>query len=156
MNETAYDTGLVIRGKHYLVIEPPESSALYHRPAAQHIFMSPLTTYALVNLSYSDYSNTYRQTWSAVTNQSLPYNIHLLTFDQLISNVYLVRVEHYFEMNEDDTYSKPVQMDLQLLFNMLGKISDVVELGLLGNIPLNEMTRLAMEYKLRMNHLIGN
>jgi hypothetical protein len=132
----------VIRGKHFLVVEPPESSALYHRPAAQHLFMSPLSTYALVNASYANYSSSYRQTWSAVEGESLPYNIHLLTFDQWSSKVYCVRVEHYFQINEDDTYSKPVEIDLQMLFKVLGKISDVVELGLAANIPLNEMTRL--------------
>ncbi len=142
LNETAYGAGLTIRGKHFLILEPPESSALYHRPAAQHLFMSPLSTYALVNVSYTNYASNYRQTWSAIENELLPYNVHLLTFDQWSSKVYLVRVEHYFQINEDDTYSKPVEIDLQILFKALGKISDVVQLGLAANIPLNEMTRL--------------
>jgi len=144
MNETAYGTGLVIRGKHFLIVESPESSALYHRPAAQRLFMSPLITYALPNVSYTDYSNNYRQTWSALT-QPLPYNVHLLTFDQLSSKVFLVRIEHYFELNEDATYSKPVDVDLQILFNILGKINDLVELALGGNFPLSEMNRLVWQ-----------
>ena len=105
LNETAYDKGLVIRGRHFLLVEPPESSALYHRPAAQNIFMNPLSTYALPNISYANYSNNYRQTWSAL-NESLPYNVHLLTFDQHALKVFLVRVEHYFELNEDSTVFK--------------------------------------------------
>jgi lysosomal alpha-mannosidase len=141
MNETAYGTGLVIRGQHFLVLEPPEYSALYHRPAAQHIFLSPLGVYALPNVSYADYSANYRQTWSAVS-EALPLNVHLLTFDQLTSKTYLVRIEHYFELNEDESYSKPVQFDLQSLFNALGKVSDSVELTLAGNLPLSEMNRL--------------
>jgi len=141
INETAYGTGLVIRGQHFLVFEPPEYSALYHRPAAQHLYIRPINSYALTNLSYGDYSNNYRQTWSAL-NDSLPYNVHLLTFDQLDSKVYLVRIEHYFELNEDETFSKPVQFDLQILFNKLGQISDSLELILTANLPLNEMNRL--------------
>ena len=82
INETAYGKSLVIRGEHFLIIEPLESSALYHRSIAQHLFMSPISTYALPNISYINYSNSYRQTWSALT-EPLPFNIHLLTLNQL-------------------------------------------------------------------------
>ncbi|CAF3610103.1 unnamed protein product [Rotaria sp. Silwood1] len=141
INETAYGKGLVVCGKHYLLLETPESRASYHRSTAQRLFMSPIGTYALPKVPYANYSNSYRQTWSALT-EPLPYNIHLLTLDQLSSKVYLIRIEHYFELNEDTTFSKEVQVDLQILFNRLGKIIDFVELTLGGNLPLNEMKRL--------------
>jgi lysosomal alpha-mannosidase len=141
MNETAYGTGLVIRGKHLLIVELPEFSALYHRIAARNIFMNPINTYALPKISYANYSNTYRQTWSALT-ESLPYNVHLLTFDQWTSKVFLIRIEHYFELYEDENFSKPVEIDLQILFNRFGEIVDLVELTLTGNLPLNQMKRL--------------
>jgi hypothetical protein len=141
INETAYGKGLVIRGKHFLIVEPPEKSAFYHRPAAQNLYMSPINTYALPKLPYANYSTNYRQTWSALTD-TLPSNVHLLTFDQWLSKVFLIRIEHYFELNEDPIHSKPVQIDLQGLFNTLGKIKDFVELTLGGNLPLNQMKRL--------------
>jgi lysosomal alpha-mannosidase len=141
INENAYGTGLVIRGRHFLILESPETSALYHRSTAQRVYLAPVHTYALPNVSYADYSNNYRQTWSALS-ESLPYNVHLLTIDQWTSKVYLVRIEHYFELNEDATYSKPVQVDLQILFNSLGKINDTVELILTGNLPLDQLNRL--------------
>ncbi len=141
INENAYGTGLVIRGRHYLILESPETSALYHRPTAQQVYLAPLHTYALPNVSYADYSNNYRQTWSALS-ESLPYNVHLLTIDQWTSKVFLVRIEHYFELNEDETYSKPVQVDLQILLNTLGKINDTVELTLTANLPLSQLNRL--------------
>lgn len=141
INETAYGTGLVVRGQHFLIFETPSSSALYHRPIAQNFHLRPLHTYALVNTSYPDYANTYVQSWSAL-NQSLPFNVHLLTFDQLSQNTFLVRIEHYFERNEDTTYSQPVQFDLQILFGNVGKINDIVELTLAANLPLSEMKRL--------------
>jgi lysosomal alpha-mannosidase len=75
-------------------------------------------------------------------SEQLPSNVHLLTFDQWTSKIYLVRVEHYFELNEDATFSKPVQFDLQILFNSLGNISDSVELILTANLPLNQLNRL--------------
>ncbi|CAF3855565.1 unnamed protein product [Rotaria magnacalcarata] len=141
MNETAYGKGLVICGKHFLIIEPPENSALYHRRTAQQLYMSPISTYALPTVSYTDYSNNFRQTWSALTEE-MPYNVHLLTLDQLTVKVFLIRIEHYFELHEDDTFSKPVQVDLQFFFDSLGKIMDLTELTLSANLPLNDMNRL--------------
>jgi lysosomal alpha-mannosidase len=141
LNETAYGEGLVVRGKHFLIIESPASSAVYHRVGSQRLYMHPLATYALPQSSYVDYSAAYRQTWSALTSD-LPLNVHLLTFDQLDAKQYLIRLEHYFESNEDDTYSQQVTIDLRSLFKTQGDISDLVELTLAGNLPLNELNRL--------------
>ena len=141
LNETAYGQGLVIRGRHVLVVEPPASSALVHRVGAQQLYMHPLATYSLVQQTYTDYSASYYLTWSALTD-ALPLNVHLLTLDQLGAKNYLVRVEHYFELNEDDTYSHPVTFDLQSIFKSIGSISNTVELTLAANLPLSELQRL--------------
>jgi lysosomal alpha-mannosidase len=141
LNETAYGEGLVVRGKHYLIVESPSSSALSHRVVSQQLYMHPLATYSLPQLSYVDYSSTYRQTWSALTSD-LPLNVHLLTFDQLNTKEYLIRVEHYFELNEDETYSNPVTFDLQKIFQTQGVITGIVEMTLGGNLPINDMNRL--------------
>ena len=103
--------------------------------------MHPLATYSLTQQTYADYSAAYRQTWSALTD-TLPLNVHLLTLDQLGPKDYLVRVEHYFELNEDDTYSHPVTFDLQSIFKSIGTISNTVELTLGANLPLADLQRL--------------
>lgn len=141
LNETAYGQGLVVRGRHSLILEPPATSAHIHRVNAQRIYMHTLSTYAIPQLSYIDYSNQYRQTWSALTN-IMPVNVHLLTFDQLQSKQYLLRVEHFFELNEDTVYSQPVTFDLQPLFDSLGTIKDLLELTLSANFPLADLHRL--------------
>ncbi|CAF3547776.1 unnamed protein product [Rotaria sp. Silwood1] len=141
LNETAFDNGLVVRGKHFLIIESPTSSAFYHRIGSQHLYMHPLATYALPSLSYVNYSTIYHQTWTALKND-LPLNIHLLTFDQLDIKKYLIRIEHYFELNEDNIYSNSVIFDLQKIFQRQGIINDIIELTLAGNLPLNNMKRL--------------
>lgn len=143
MNETAYGTGLVVRGKHYLILDYPKASALSHRVASQQLFMHPLATYALPHLSYADYIANYRQTWSALVDD-LPLNVHLLTFDQLDVKQYLIRVENYFEINDnDEIYSEPVIVDLQKIFDNFGLISDIEELTLAANLPLTSLQRLA-------------
>lgn len=141
LNETAYGKGLVVRGRHILILEPPAMSARYHRTACQHIYMHPLATYAVTPQSYAEYSAAYRQTWSALTDQ-LPLNVHLLTLDQSGPKDYLVRVEHYFELFEDYTYSQPVTLDLQSIFQSIGKIDNVVELTLGANFELEKLHRL--------------
>ena len=141
LNETAYGQGLVVRGRHLIIIDTPKDSASIHRPNAQQLYMQPISTFAVTNLSYNNYSANYRQTWSALVD-TMPRNLHLLTLDQLGPKEYLVRVEHYFELNEDVIYSQPIQIDLQKLFTSLGKISDVKELTLTANLLFSDMKRL--------------
>ncbi|UJR26764.1 hypothetical protein I4U23_008079 [Adineta vaga] len=141
LNESAFGQGLVVRGKHFLIVEPPASSAAYHRIGSQRLFMHPLATYALVQQPYASYSASYRQTWSALTD-TLPMNVHLLTLDQLGPKEYLVRVEQYFELNEDETYSHPVTFDLQSIIKSLGTINNLVEMTLAGNLALSDLHRL--------------
>lgn len=141
LNETAFGVGLVVRGRQALILQKPETSARHHRVASQRAYMHPLATYALTQLSYNDYSTAYHQTWSAVLDQ-LPLNVHLLTLDQTDANNYLVRIEHYFELNEDDTYSQPVTVNLQSIFQSIGTISNAVELALGANIELAAVQRL--------------
>ncbi|CAF4301768.1 unnamed protein product [Rotaria sp. Silwood2] len=142
LNGTAYGKGLVVFGKHILLVEQPEDSARLYRVGAQQLFMHPLATYSLPNTPpYANYSNIYRQSWLALSD-TIPLNVHLLTFDQLASKQYLVRVEHYFELNEDDMYSQPVTMDLQALFTSIGTIADMTELVLNANLPLSQLHRL--------------
>jgi len=140
-NETAYGQGLVVRGRHILLVEPPALSARYHRVGAQHLYMHPLATYAVTQQTYAEYSAAYCQTWSALTDQ-LPLNVHLLTLDQTGPKDYLVRVEHYFELSEDDTYSQPVTLDLQSIFHSIGTINSTVEMTLTANFELEKLQRL--------------
>jgi lysosomal alpha-mannosidase len=141
LNETAFGEGLVVRGRHFLIVEPPTSSALYHRVGSQHLYMHSLATFALPQLSYANYFADYRQTWSALTD-TLPLNVHLLTLDQLGPKSFLVRVENYFELFEDDIYSQPITIDLQSIFKSIGTINNTVELTLGANLPLANLQRL--------------
>jgi lysosomal alpha-mannosidase len=141
LNETAFGKGLVVRGKHVVIVETPSDSAILHRVNAQQLYMHPIATFALTNVSYNTYSARYHQTWSALAD-TMPLNIHLLTFEQLETDQYLIRIEHFFEQNEDATFSKSVQVDLQKLLNSQGKIIDLVELTLSANLPLTDMKRL--------------
>lgn len=147
LNETAFGKGLVVTGRHVLFLEKPSESAKLHRTTAQQMFMHPLATYAIPNdIPYANFTNMYRTTWSTLST-TMPMNIHLLTFEQLDLKIYLVRVEHYFELNEDNLYSRPVTVDLQTIFNEIGTISEILELVLNANMPLSQMHRLEWTVK---------
>jgi lysosomal alpha-mannosidase len=141
LNETAFGQGLVVRGRHQIIVETPNKSAFYHRIAAQQFYMQPFPIYSLTEKTYSEYSSAYRQTWSALS-KDLPLNVHLLTLDQLTEKNFLIRLEHYFELNEDKTYSRPVSVDLLSIFQSLGTINYLEELTLAANLPLNNLQRL--------------
>ena len=141
LNESAHVQDLAICGQHLLVVQPPASSALAHHITAQQFYIIPLDTYSLTQLTYADYSAVYHQTWSAITDP-LPLNVHLLTLDQLSAKNYLIRLEHYFELNDDDTYSKAVTIDLQSIFQSVGDISNAVELTFAANLALTDLQRL--------------
>lgn len=141
LNETAFGQGLVVRGRHLLIAERPEASALLHRVGSQRLYMPPLATLALPTQTYADYSAAYRQTWSALA-APLPLNLHLLTLDQLDAKNFIVRVEHYFELNEDANYSHPITFDLQTIFQAIGTINSAVELTLAANLNIADLKRL--------------
>ena len=141
LNENAFGTGLVVRGRHLLIVETPDASAYYHRVGSQQLFMHPLATFGLTQQTYAEYSADYRLTWSSLAAQ-LPLNLHLLTLDQLDTKSFLVRVEHYFEANEDANYSQPITFDLQTIFQSIGTISNTVELTLAANLQLSDLKRL--------------
>ena len=138
LNETAFGQGLVVIGRHLLLLNRLSTAARAHRIKAQQFFMFPLATYSLNPSSF---------TWSALGDVKMPENVHLLTLDQLKEKEYLLRVENYFELNEDPIYSQPVTIDLQVFFQTVGKIDQVLELILTANLPREDLQRLKWKSK---------
>lgn len=80
--DSAYGTGLVVTGRHFLLLDTPADSARLHRPLAQQFYMQPLAAYAVTNMSsHANYADRFRSDWSAVSDP-MPLNVHLLTFGQ--------------------------------------------------------------------------
>lgn len=153
LNETGRDgKGLVIRGSHYLMLEPTPQAARGYRPVAQEVFMAPLVALSESNLTPDKYVKVFNTQVSGL-KVSLPKNVHLLTFDQFFNGgvhkdhmfvhdiPYLVRFEHFYEADEDAQLSTPVTFDLKDVFNSF-TIEAVHELSLGANIPVEEVHRL--------------
>lgn len=73
-------------------------------------------------------------------SQSLPKNVHLLTFEPWKSDSILVRFEHILEKDEDKKYSQNATFSLIDVFDFFN-VADVRETTLAGNQWLNEAER---------------
>ena len=116
LNETAYEKGLVARGKHYLLFDF-DSNEAYRRTRllANEIYAQPLITF--------DYENNKFKKEERYNNKiptSLPENVNLMTLESIsqnqspeIDNVYLVRFEHLFDIDEHPVLSLPAKISIK-------------------------------------------
>jgi len=101
--------GLVVRGTHFLSLEPPASAAKVWRPLQERLFAQPQPWF--------NPSAAPEVTSLSVLLNPLPPNVQLMTLQTLdpSTNV-LLRLAHLFGLGEDVTLSLPVQIDLNSLF----------------------------------------
>lgn len=139
LDEPGYDgKGLIIRGRHRVLLNKIKESAKKHRPLAQQMFMEPI-------ISFTKGDDKTIDEYSAI-NQ-LPPNVHLLTLEQWTKDTFLLRLEHFFQNNEDTTLSKPVKMSLKNLFKTFD-IIEAEELTLGANQPVSNLkNRMIFKYK---------
>ena len=145
LNEPGVDgKGLVVRGKHVLVVESILKSAARHRELAQQIANEPLVTFS-TGSTESEYRSHLRLTFSGLASQ-LPKNVHLLTLEQWNHDRLLLRLEHFYQKDEDSELSKPVTVNLKKLFYNF-EIVSAQELTLSANAPVeNKANRLKFKY----------
>ena len=141
LNETGPDgKGLEVRGNHFLFFKPINESAKLYRDLSQRLFMSPLITFSASNQSIEQYLKKYKSYYSGL-KQDFPENIHLLTLEKWSQNEILVRLEHFYESQDKNDLSKPVEIDLENLFKEFN-IKSIREMILSANQLLSESHRL--------------
>jgi len=141
LNETGISgKGLVVRGKHYLILESIESSAALHRDMAERLYMGPTVTFAPLVQTPPQYIQEFNTKLSGL-KRWLPDNVHLLTLERWSKDSYLLRLEHFYEKNEDAVRSKPASVSLKALFTPFDVIT-ATELTLGANRNLDSARRL--------------
>ncbi|NXK01483.1 MA2B1 mannosidase, partial [Corythaixoides concolor] len=130
----ADERGLVVRGRHLLLLDTVESAADRHRLLAQELFMAPYAVLAPGG------GPSGRREFSALRRE-LPPNIHLLTLAPADGGTVLLRLEHPFERGESTNGSRPVTVDLLNLFSAL-TVTAVQEMNLGADVPLGAVSRL--------------
>ena len=133
--------GLVVRGKHYIFIQPIEKSPKLIRSLSESLFMGPIVSFDKYS-TIKDYSTERHTTFSGLS-RSLPENVHLLTLENWRPelNQVLLRLEHTYELSDNNELSKPVEVDLNGLFKTF-KVLDSVETTLTAHEILSNSKRL--------------
>ncbi|XP_968354.2 lysosomal alpha-mannosidase [Tribolium castaneum] len=140
LDEIEYGHGIVVRGKHFLVLGPvsgngEKSLAAIERDVAQRKLLPPW-----VFITNQDVSGSKNLEYSSL-KRPLPDNVQLLTLEPWSDGTLLVRLEHVLEKNEDENLSKEVTVDLSDLF-VAFTVQELKETTLAGNIPIEENVRL--------------
>lgn len=131
---------LIVRGSHYVILDTIESSTSLHRSMAQYLYMSPYYGFFNLDQSPQEFVEQFNYKWSGLKSL-LPDNVHILTLEEWHNGKVLLRLEHYFEKNEDPELSKPSTVSLKDLFSTL-KVKSAEEYTLGANKPIGEAKRL--------------
>lgn len=172
LNEPGIDRrGLIIRGKHHLLIGPIDSVIRSTRQLSKQLHMKPIQWFQAppisMNLGQSPLqsgallsSAGAQQPMSAEPSSLmasprfkftglrdyLPKMVNLLSLESWDAENVLIRLEHIFEINEDADYSRPVQVSLRRMFRNF-KIVKVREMTLdaLQDVELARTNRLRFQ-----------
>ncbi|XP_053860760.1 lysosomal alpha-mannosidase isoform X2 [Vidua macroura] len=125
--------GLVVRGRHLVLLDTAAAAADQHRPRAQEMVTSPSVVLA-------PGPGPHLRQFSAL-RRALPPGLHLLTVEPRGPGAVLLRLEHLFERGESHNGSRPLSVDLTTLFSAF-TITSVQEMALGGDIPLHSVSRL--------------
>lgn len=111
LNETAYDMGLAARGSHWLTLNEKGVA----RQLAQRKAHPPVITFFTTKLSAREWASTSDRTEASLLSRSLPANINLLTLEPWDdAGRLLLRLEHFYAVGEDESYSRPVTVSLKV------------------------------------------
>uniref|UniRef100_A0A2K6VX37 Alpha-mannosidase n=1 Tax=Onchocerca volvulus TaxID=6282 RepID=A0A2K6VX37_ONCVO len=114
--------GLVVRGRHWIIMESPENSAKFYRPLSLELYNSPLITFAERKMTPWDHNRTFVTEYSAL-NRSLPLAINVLTMQMIAPTRIIIRLEHIFQGDEDKHLAQPTKVVLNGLFTAFDIIS---------------------------------
>ena len=138
LNEMAYGTGLVARGKHYILFDfDPNEAFRRTRLLEKELYAQPLITFDIDNKPAKEPASG-----SSTNIIALPENVNLLTIEPIsqnkrpfINNVYLIRFEHLFDVDEHPILSLPVTIPLRAFIEgyFETKLNSVQETNLGGD-----------------------
>ena len=135
--------GLVVRGRHRLIVDGVQESVRFLRKLSKTTSWTPL--YLFRNTPKVHSRNLVTNLNFVGTMEQLPVNIHLLSLEQWDESRILIRLEHFYEINEDFKYSRETEVKLHDLFSTF-IIVDVREMSLSGTEYLEESDASRMRW----------
>lgn len=135
LNETGqFGDGLIIRGRHYVLVDTISKSESLHRALGEHFMLRPYPIFVLDQSDPTMYKEKYltnvrvdscphsphlpssssppsfRLQYTFVNSDKLPSNVHLLTFEALSSDSYLLRLDNFMETGDTAIVSLSVSV----------------------------------------------
>ncbi|KAG7212847.1 hypothetical protein KM043_002203 [Ampulex compressa] len=147
LNETAFGTGLIVRGTHYLFggsTKKLDALTLKEKNLALEL---ELRSWPLVMPIEHDAINTWcnmSKLQNSALAKVLPPNVHILTLEPWKDGTLLLRLEHIFEVGEALQLSQPVEVNIQDLFSTF-TITSIEETTLGANQWLKDSNPLQWE-----------
>ncbi|XP_017257760.1 alpha-mannosidase [Daucus carota subsp. sativus] len=133
--------GLAVRGKYYLSLNQLGDGAQWRRTTGQEIY-SPILL-AFTHENADDWKAAHMtQTTVMDPNYSLPFNVALITLQELDDGNVLLRLAHLYEVGEDAKYSALAKVELK---KMIAKktIKTIKEMSLTANQNKSDMKKMA-------------
>jgi hypothetical protein len=124
--------GVVIRGKHRIMVGKGKSGASLARSEMDGAFAEPLV---FVGSGHLSDPIVFRHPSFSGLQAALPANLMLITWMRLPGRpktTFLLRLGHQYGLDEDDTLSQPVDVDLSTLLAGYS-VLQVIEMTLSGN-----------------------
>lgn len=136
-------TGLVVRGRHLVLLDTVETAAAGHRLQAQREALAPQLVLASPGQDVPYSPGSPARTQFSGLRRELPPPVHLLTLALWGPSTVLLRLEHIFEREEGRAFnlSQPVTVDLQDLFSAF-TINRLEETTLAADQTLSKASRL--------------
>ncbi|XP_058677472.1 lysosomal alpha-mannosidase [Ammospiza caudacuta] len=125
--------GLVVRGRHLVLLDTVEASPEQHRPRAQEMVTPPTVVLAPGTGPHLRQVSGLRR--------ALPPNVHLLSLEPRGAGAVLLRLEHLYQVGESQNGSRAATVDLTTLFSAF-TVTAVQEMALGGDVPLPSVSRL--------------
>ncbi|GMR31647.1 hypothetical protein PMAYCL1PPCAC_01842, partial [Pristionchus mayeri] len=123
LNEPGVDgRGLIVSGSHFVQIGSVHGASERARIGQHNVFHRPEVTFAEFDGNIDEYLKHFETSFAGLRSD-LPPHAHLLTLAKWSGRKILLRLEHLFQISEDDSISTPVSVDLRTLFSNLNTTS---------------------------------
>ncbi|KRT80854.1 glycoside hydrolase, partial [Oryctes borbonicus] len=150
LNEFEFNRGVVVRGQHFLTFGQKnscskkyndKSASAMQRDLVQRKLLSPWVFIGSTKHSLEDLQSKLNFEFSGLT-RALPDNVQILTLEPWTDESLLLRLEHIFSVNEDNTLSQTATINLHNLFTLLD-IANIEEMNLAANMPKADIEKMS-------------
>jgi lysosomal alpha-mannosidase len=145
LNEPGDDgRGLIITGRHSVLLNPPQLQADAIRTLQSQVYAPSHVELAPVTITANEYIATH-QIQDTYLKSSLPDNVDLITLavHDNNPNTILIRLAHLFAVNDQSDLARTVTIDMSQLFKR--NLVSLKEVSLTANQPIQNIRKIQQQ-----------